>query len=295
MGKDEGEGAQATMTEEATQDCLSRVAGRQTILRVLSAAGIGPRARCDGIVRGGRVAINGQVTRDPQARADPFRDQVLLDGQALPLDNACRYLLLNKPYGVLCAFTDPEYERGMGEKRPTLADYVEVPGVYAAGRLDLDSEGLLLLTNDGWLIHRLSHPRYQHSKTYLVQVERVPGAEALAALRSGVMVKGRRTARAQVELLRQEPALPSRSVPIRYRKSVATAWLRLVLTEGQKRQIRRMTAAVGHPTLRLVRVGIGPLELGDLQPGEWRDLVPEELNELRNTLHQRTQRGQRSQ
>jgi 23S rRNA pseudouridine2457 synthase len=241
------------------------------------------------MVRGGRVSLNGRVVRDSRARADPFHDQIWLDGQPLPLDNTCRYLVLNKPYGVLCAFTDPDHERGGGEKRPTLADYVTVPRVYAAGRLDLDSEGLLLLTDDGWLIHRLGHPRYHHPKTYLLQVEREPGVEALDALRRGVMVKGRRTAPARVELLASAPELPPRPVPIRYRKSVPTAWLRLVLTEGRKRQARRMTAAVGHPTLRLVRVGIGPLELGDLAPGAWRNLVPGELDALRAMLHSRAQ------
>jgi 23S rRNA pseudouridine2457 synthase len=230
------------------------------------------------LVRGGRVAIRGQVVRNPQARADPFRDPIRLDDQPLPLDNACRYLVLNKPYGVLCAFTDPE-------ERPTLADYVPLPGIYAAGRLDLDSEGLLLLTDDGWLIHRLGHPRYEHPKTYLLQVEREPDAEALQALRRGVMVKGRRTAPAEAELLVAEPELPPRPVPVRYRKTVPTAWLRLVLREGQKRQARRMTAAVGHPTLRLVRVGIGPLALGDLAPGAWRALETEELEALRAMLH----------
>jgi 23S rRNA pseudouridine2457 synthase len=276
------------------------------------------------MVRGGRVTINGQVKRNAQTRADPFRDQIMLDGQPLPLDNACRYLLLNKPYGVLCAFTDPEGERedergerederedergeregerederedergereGERERRPTLADYVDVPDVYAAGRLDLDSEGLLLLTNDGWLIHRLSHPHYSHPKTYLVQVEQVPRAEALTALRRGVLVKGRRTAPAQAEVLPDEPDLPPRPVPIRTRKTVPTAWLRMVLTEGQKRQVRRMTAAVGHPTLRLIRVGIGPLELGSLKPGEWREITPGELDALRATLGQKTGR-----
>jgi 23S rRNA pseudouridine2457 synthase len=229
------------------------------------------------MVRGGRVAVNGRTVRDLQAQADPFRDRIALDGEPLPLDRACRYLLLNKPYGVLCAFTDPE-------GRSTLADYVPVPGVYAAGRLDMDSEGLVVLTNDGWLIHRLSHPRYEHPKIYLVQVERVPDAEALQTLRQGVVVKGRRTAPARAALLRPAPDLPPRSEPIRYRKSVPTAWLRLVLTEGRKRQVRHMTAAVGHPTLRLVRVGIGPLELGELQPGEWRDLGPGELDALRAML-----------
>lgn len=267
------------MMESTERDCLSRVAGPQPIVRVLSAAGAGPRAKCDGMVRGGRVTINGQVVRNSQTRADPFRDHITLDDRALPLDNACRYLLLNKPYGVLCAFTDPE-------GRPTLADLVDVPDVYAAGRLDFDSEGLLLLTSDGWLIHRLSHPRYQHPKTYLAQVERVPDGAALDALRKGVSVRGRRTAPARVELLPDEPRLPPRPVPIRFRKNVPTAWVRLVLTEGKKRQVRRMTAAVGHPTLRLVRVGLGPLALADLEPGAWRELTTEELEALRAMLRQ---------
>jgi 23S rRNA pseudouridine2457 synthase len=239
------------------------------------------------MVRGGRVAINGRIVRDPAARADPFRDRITLDDRPLPLDRACRYLLLNKPYGVLCAFTDPDHERRGAEKRSTLADYIEVPGVYPAGRLDFDSEGLLLLTDDGWLIHRLGHPRYQHPKTYLVQVEGAPGDEVLIELGKGPLVKGRKTAPTHVMLLPEPPDLPPRSKPIRYRKSVPTAWLRLVLTEGKKRQVRHMTAAVGYPTLRLVRVGIGPLELGALQPGEWRDLVSEELDALREMLRAR--------
>jgi 23S rRNA pseudouridine2457 synthase len=229
------------------------------------------------MVRGGHVAVNDLSIRNPQARTDPFRDSITLDGRPLPLANTCRYLLFNKPYGVLCAFTDPG-------GRPTLATFLEVPGVYAAGRLDLDSEGLLLLTNDGWLIHRLGHPRYHQPKTYLVQVEGVPDAAALAALGRGVVVKGRRTAPARAALLPKPPQLPPRSKPIRYRKAVPTAWVRLVLTEGRKRQVRRMTAAVGHPTLRLVRISIGPLELGDLKPGQWRDLAPEELDALRTAF-----------
>jgi len=272
------------VTEEPKRSCLSPVAGRQPILHVLEAAGAGSQSRCAGMVRGGRVAINGQKVRNLQTRADPFRDQITLDDHPLPLDNECRYLLLNKPYGVLCSFTDPEYERGQGDKRPTLADYVDMPGVYAAGRLDFDSEGLVLLTDDGWLIHRLAHPRYRHPKTYLVQVERVPDAKALTTLRKGVVVKGQRTAPAEVELLAAEPDVPSRAKPIRARKTVPTAWMRIVLTEGRKRQVRHMTAAVGHPTLRLVRVGIGPLEAGTLQPGKWRDLAPGELDALRELL-----------
>jgi 23S rRNA pseudouridine2457 synthase len=259
--------------QQETADCLSRVAGPQPIVRVLAAAGAGRRTSCAGIVQGGRVAIAGQLVRDPRARADPFRERITLDGEPLPLDNACQYLLVNKPYGVLCAFTDTE-------GRPTLADYVPAPDVYPAGRLDLDSEGLVLLTDDGWLIHRLSHPRYHHRKTYLVQVEGQPEAEALQTLRRGVTIKGRRTARAQVEPLVTTPDLPPREVPIRYRKSVPTTWLRIVLTEGRKRQVRHMTAAVGHPTLRLVRVALGPVELGALSPGEWQPLTPGQLDAL---------------
>lgn len=266
------------MGEEDNRACLSRVAGQQPLVGILSAAGAGSSSSCTGMIRGGRVSVSGRIQRDPGARADPFRDAVALDGAPIPLDNECRYLMLNKPYGVLCAFTDPE-------GRPTLADYVDVPGVYAAGRLDLDSEGLVLLTDDGWLIHRLSHPRYHQPKTYLVQVEHIPGTQALHALRRGVMVKGKRTAPARVEHLPKDPDLPPRSKPIRQRQTVPTAWLRLVLTEGRKRQVRHMTAAVGHPTLRLVRVAIGPLELGDLTPGAWRTLRLGELDALWQALH----------
>ena len=185
-----------------------------------------------------------------------------------------RYVIMFKPYGVLSKFTD-------AAGRPTLADFGLPPGVYAAGRLDRDSEGLLLLTDDGALAHRLTDPRYRHPRIYLAQVERVPTPDALQALREGVVIRGRRTLPARVKLLVGEPDLPPRPVPIRYRKNVPTAWLRLVLVEGRNRQVRRMTAAVGHPTLRLVRIGIGPLSLGDLQPGQWRDLTPAERKALR--------------
>jgi pseudouridine synthase len=182
-------------------------------------------------------------------------------------------LALFKPYGVLCRFTD---QAG----RPTLADFVDVPGVYPAGRLDKDSEGLLLLTDDGRLASLITHPRYKLPKVYLAQVEGLPEAEALARLRAGVEIKGGKTRPAQAELLGSEPPLPPRPVPIRYRKSIPTAWLHITLKEGRNRQVRRMTAAVGHPTLRLVRVAIGPVELGSLQPGEWRKLTPREVDRL---------------
>jgi 23S rRNA pseudouridine2457 synthase len=185
-----------------------------------------------------------------------------------------RYLAFSKPFDVLCQFS------GAGG-RATLKDYISIPGVYPVGRLDRDSEGLLLLTDDGVLAHRLTDPRYEHSKTYVVQVERIPDQEALQVLRRGVVLRDGPTRPAEVELLESAPLLPDRTVPIRFRKNVPTAWLRLTLREGRNRQVRRMTAAVGYPTLRLVRVAIGPIELGDLAPGQSRDLTIEERKALR--------------
>jgi 23S rRNA pseudouridine2457 synthase len=258
--------------------CLSRVAGRQPLIHVLAAAGLGKRVRCAGMVRGGRIAVEGRIVRDLQARADPFREQITLDGEPIPLTNVCRYVLFNKPYGVLSAASDPE-------GRPTVADYVDVPGDYAVGRLDLDSEGLMLLTDDGWLIHRLGHSQFGHPRTYVVQVDGVPDTTALRRLVEGVTVKGEYRSAAEVELLANEPEFPSQRPPVQYQEARGTAWLRLVLTEGRKHQVRHMTAAIGHPTLRLVRVSIGPLKLGQLRPGEWRSLTPQELDALRATLH----------
>ena len=180
-----------------------------------------------------------------------------------------RTIALFKPYDVLTQFTD-------ADGRATLKDFVPVPGVYPVGRLDRDSEGLLLLTDDGRLAHLLTDPRYGHPRTYLVQVERVPGPGAIEALARGLVLRDGPTLPAEVELLAEEPPLPDRPVPIRFRKAVPTAWLRLILREGRNRQVRRMTAAVGHPTLRLVRVAIGSIGLGDLQPGQWRELTDAE-------------------
>jgi 23S rRNA pseudouridine2457 synthase len=181
-----------------------------------------------------------------------------------------RYILFYKPYGVLSQFTNNQ-----GESKPTLKEYIPVAEVYPVGRLDADSEGLLLLTNNGRSQHRLSDPRFGHRKTYWVQVERIPDEEALRLLRTGVEIENYRTKPAQVQLLPAEPDLPPRDPPIRFRKNVPTAWL-----EGKNRQVRRMTAAVGFPTLRLVRVAIAHLHLAGLQTGQWRDLTPAELSEL---------------
>ena len=169
----------------------------------------------------------------------------------------------NKPYGVLCQFTD----RG---GRPTLADFVPIPRIYPAGRLDHDSEGLILLTDDGRLQARIADPRHELAKTYWVAVEREPTAEALARLRDGVTLRDGRTRPARVRLLAQPPPLWPRTPPIRHRARIPVAWIEITLREGRNRQVRRMTAAVGHPTLRLVRLAIGPYRLAGLGPGEWR-------------------------
>ena len=183
-----------------------------------------------------------------------------------------RCILFNKPYGVPSQFSDPAGEFGR-----TLRDYVPVPDVYPVGRLDRDSEGLLLLTDDGLLQHKLTDPRFAHPKTYLVQVEGAPGEPALESLRRGVVIQGRRTLPAEVRLLPGEPELWPRTPPIRVRKSIPAAWLEIVLREGRNRQVRRMSAAVGLPTLRLVRWALGPLTVAGLAPGEWRELDAREL------------------
>jgi len=186
-----------------------------------------------------------------------------------------RALAFNKPYGVLPCFTD---EQG----RRTLAEFIAVPKVYAAGRLDLDSEGLMVLTSDGALAHYITDPQHKLPKVYLAQVECVPNEEALVELRQGVLLNGKRTRPAEVHLLPDPPNLPDRPVAIRFRKSVSTSWMQITLREGLNRQVRRMTAAVGHPTLRLVRVAIGPIVLGELRPGQWRELTMEEMKQFRS-------------
>ena len=179
-----------------------------------------------------------------------------------------RLILFNKPYGVLCQFTD----RGTaGSTRPTLSGFVDVSGVYPAGRLDLDSEGLLLLTDDGRLQARIADPKFKLPKTYLVQVEGDMGEAALEALRRGVRLKDGMTLPAQAERI-DDPALWPRDPPIRVRKTVPDGWIRLTIREGRNRQVRRMTAAVGHPTLRLVRWGIGAWTVEGLAPGTWREV-----------------------
>jgi 23S rRNA pseudouridine2457 synthase len=188
-----------------------------------------------------------------------------------------RYIIFHKPYGVLSQFTQES------PKHITLKEYIDVPDVYAVGRLDWDSEGLLLLTNDGQLQHRLAHPRFGHQRTYWAQVERIPDIDAIHRLQRGVEIQDYRTRPAQVRLLLEEPSVVQRIPPIRFRKSIPTAWLEMTLTEGKNRQVRRMTATVGFPTLRLIRISIGNIQLNDLAPGQWRELTPLEVTKLNHS------------
>jgi 23S rRNA pseudouridine2457 synthase len=182
-----------------------------------------------------------------------------------------RHIIFNKPFGVLSQFTDE------GTGHPTLKQYIDVPNVYAAGRLDRDSEGLLLLTDDGSLIKRLTDPEQHIEKTYWIMVEGDPTAEKLAQIERGIPLKDYVTLPAKIRRL-PDPELPPRTKPVT--PHGPTAWIEIKLREGKKRQIRHMTAAVGLPTLRLVRVAIGPIRLDRLGPGEWRDLTQEEIKSL---------------
>ena len=205
-------------------------------------------------------------------------------------------LLLNKPFGVLSQFTPEE-----GSRWRCLSDFVDVPEVYAAGRLDADSEGLLILTNNGRLQQRLTDPRFGHWRSYWAQVEGTPNTDQLQQLRNGVVVQGRRTLPAKVHWLQgqEQPQLPDRTPPIRYRAAIPTSWLQLSLTEGRNRQVRRMTAAVGLPTLRLVRCCIDlmdngpPLDLAGLQPGTWRAVTAVEQERLNRLISSSSSAGPR--
>lgn len=175
-------------------------------------------------------------------------------------------ILFNKPYGVICQFSSD----GM---HPTLKDYVQIPGVYPAGRLDTDSEGLLILTDDGALQHKISHPRHKEAKTYWVQVEGNPTPEALEQLRRGVNLGDFVTQPAKARVIPEPPGLWPRNPPVRFRKEIPTSWIELIIREGKNRQVRRMTAKVGFPTLRLIRYRIGDWSLNGLPSGAWREMT----------------------
>ncbi len=192
--------------------------------------------------------------------------------------NRKSYILFYKPYGVLSQFT-----REAGYL--SLADFGPFPkNTYAAGRLDADSEGLLLLTNDNIIKHRITDPKFEHERTYLVQVEGFPVESDIARLQNGVIIGGKRTKPAKVRILTYEPNLPPRTVPIRFRKNIPTSWIKIELLEGRNRQIRKMTAAVDHPTLRLVRTSITFLTIHGLKPGMYREMTLAEIDKLLRLL-----------
>ena len=178
-----------------------------------------------------------------------------------------KIILFNKPFNVLSQFTDAGTA---GSARKTLSEFIDVPGIYAAGRLDKDSEGLLVLTDDGQLQHRISDPKHKTSKTYWVQVEGVPDETALQKLRGGVKLKDGMTAPAKAQLIAEPADLWPRDPPVRYRKTVPDSWLEITITEGRNRQVRRMTAAIGHPTLRLIRYRVGSWTIDGIENGSWQ-------------------------
>lgn len=290
----------------------------ERLQKILARAGLGSRRACEALIQAGRVTVDGRVVTELGLRVDPSTAEIRVDGQRV-MPERFRYIMLYKPAGYL---SSPDPRAGL----PSWTDLVRVPErLYAVGRLDHDSEGLLLLTNDGDLALRLMHPRYGHVKTYLVEVEGVPTPRKVRRWQHGVMLDDGPTLPAEVEVLRASSAvlaghlkgatvptqslarqalasgptqkagvatgsatgqasapgprgqLPTRDTP----SPPGTTWLRFRLREGRKRQLRRMVALLGHPALRVIRVGLGPLVLGELRPGQWRDLTPGEVRALR--------------
>jgi 23S rRNA pseudouridine2605 synthase len=235
----------------------------ERLQKILARAGFGSRRACEAYIIAGRVRVNEQVAQ-LGSKADPEKDTITLDGIPIPKPESMVYIALHKPRGVLSSVDAPD-------PRPTVRDLVPLPGtLYPVGRLDVDSEGLILLTNDGELANRLSHPKYGHEKEYRVLVARQPDEKQLAAIRHGVvMADGYRTAPAEVYV----ESLHGKG-----------AWLNIVLREGRKRQIRETCAQVGLPVVRIIRVRIGTLRLGNLKPREWRPLSPAEINALKGAV-----------
>jgi 23S rRNA pseudouridine2605 synthase len=231
----------------------------ERLQKLLAQAGVASRRRAEQLIQEGRVTVNGRIVTQLGTKVNPAVDDVRVDGQRVQVAGRHVYILMNKPRGVVSAMEDPR-----GHK--TLGDLIQVPQrVFPVGRLDATSEGLILLTDDGELANLLTHPRYEHEKEYRVLVNGIPSDETLDAWRRGVVLEGRRTAPAEVEIAR---------------KDRDSALVRVVMHEGRKRQLREVAALLGHPVRQLQRVRLGPLNLGTLKPGEWRHLTEHEVEEL---------------
>jgi 23S rRNA pseudouridine2605 synthase len=251
---------------------------QQRLQKILAQAGVASRRAAEKLIADGRVTVNGQTVRTMGTKADPAHDDIRVDGRRLRSPQRTRYILLNKPAGYVTTRSDPQ-------RRPTVIDLLRDVHeyIFPVGRLDYDSEGLLLLTNDGTLAAQLTHPRHGVERTYEVRLAGTPDAEALERLRKGIVLDGRRTSPAEVALLSSR----------RDREGA----LRLTIREGRNRQVRRMCEAVGHPVRALRRVRIGPLTDSRLKPGQWRELTPDEVRALRAVpVKVRTQlpRGERA-
>lgn len=244
---------------------------QERLQKIMARAGYGSRRDNEQIILAGRVTLNGRVAKLGD-KADAKRDRIKVDGKPLKLDHEPPlYIMLNKPKGVISSLEDE-----LQQARTTVRDLIPQSGhLYPVGRLDKPSEGLILMTNDGQIAHRLTHPRYEHEKVYEVELEGDVSNQMLEQWRRGVMLDGRITAPAPIEILE---------------RSKQRTRLRIILREGRKRQIRRIAAGFGHPVQRLVRVKIGPLELGDLQPGQWRYLTAREINTLLSSAAEGTDR-----
>ncbi|MCS7221224.1 MAG: rRNA pseudouridine synthase [Anaerolineae bacterium] len=252
----------------------------ERLQKVLAHAGIASRRACEELIRQGRVTVNGVIVTELGVKVDPERDHIRVDGERVRPSEPRRYLLVHKPAGYLSVMDDPHGRRDLG-------DLVESSErLFPVGRLDMASEGLILLTNDGELANHLMHPRYEHPKTYLVLVRGQPRERDLWELRRGIKLEDGHTAPARVERVAGWPRELAgdwwQNTPNEFG---LTTWLRITLHEGKKRQIRRMLSTVGYPVLRLIRVGLGPLRLGKLPPGQSRPLTPYELRLLRHPLH----------
>ena len=251
----------------------------ERLQKVMAAAGVGSRRLCETLIVEGRVQVNGKLVTELGVKADPARDRIEVDGKRLEFAKQHVYYKVHKPRGVISDIGGDEVDLRTGELRKTVADLLpaEHSRVFPVGRLDLHSEGLVLLTDDGELANRLTHPRYQHPKAYYVLLGEQPAQEALVQLRNGIDLPEGRTAPAEVMIVSYLPAT------LRLSKGPNEGvWLRIVLREGKKRQIRHMTAAVGYPTLRLLRWSIGPLTLGSLELGQAAPLTLDEINALRH-------------